>query len=135
MRLLRSSVLPPDLDLSRWDELADCLRANKGRLGDLGGGNHFLAALAPYDDGPLHFLIHTGSRSESGHVDALIDSPSEFDREFQRIGDGQRDRLAGEHQQHGGDDANLELDFAFRPQHRQEAPQGREAAARFGERK
>ena len=47
MRLLRSSVSPNDLDLARWDELADRLRANKGRLGDLGGGNHFLDAMAP----------------------------------------------------------------------------------------
>ena len=85
MRLLRSAVSPADLDHKCWDELADRLRANKGRLGDLGGGNHFLDALAPYNDGPLHFLIHTGSRSESGHVDALIDSPGEFDREFQRV--------------------------------------------------
>src|SRR5205823_9832791 len=50
MRLLRSSVSPTDINLARWDELADRLRANKGRLGDLGGGNHFLDALAPYDD-------------------------------------------------------------------------------------
>lgn len=85
MRLVRSSVPAGNLHLAVWDELADRLRANKGRLGDLGGGNHFLDALAPYDDGPLHFLIHTGSRSESGHVDALIDSPGEFDREFQRV--------------------------------------------------
>jgi RNA-splicing ligase RtcB len=85
MRLLRSSVTPNDLDLARWDKLADRLRANKGRLGDLGGGNHFLDALAPYDDAPLHFLIHTGSRSESGHVDAFVDRPNDFDREFQRV--------------------------------------------------
>ena len=73
MRLLSSSVPPRDLDRGAWDELAKRLRANKGGLGDLGGGNHFLDALAPYHEGPLHFLIHTGSRSESGHVDALID--------------------------------------------------------------
>lgn len=85
MRLVRSTVSPADLNLARWDELADGLRANKGRLGDLGGGNHFLDALAPYDDGPLHFLIHTGSRNESGHVDALVDNPGEFDQEFQRV--------------------------------------------------
>jgi tRNA-splicing ligase RtcB len=85
MRLLRSSVYPGDLDISGWDKLADCLRANKGRLGDLGGGNHFLDALAPYDDGPLYFLIHTGSRNESGHVDGFVERPSEFDREFQRV--------------------------------------------------
>lgn len=65
--------------------MADILRGNKGGLGDLGGGNHFLDALEPYDDGPLHFLIHTGSRNESGHVDALVDSPDRFDKEFDRV--------------------------------------------------
>ena len=85
MRLLRSSVSSANLDLAHWDELADCLRANKGRLGDLGGGNHFLDALVPYDNGPLHFLIHTGSRSESGHVDEFVEDPGEFDRQFQRV--------------------------------------------------
>jgi RNA-splicing ligase RtcB len=99
MRLLCSSVLPADLDLARWDELADRLRANKGRLGDLGGGNHFLDALAPYDDGPLHFLIHTGSRSESGHVDALIDNPGEFDREFHRVVQWATDNRAKIHEE------------------------------------
>ena len=85
MRLLRASLAPAELELRRWDRLANRLRANKDRLGDLGGGNHFLDALAPYDDGPVHFLVHTGSRSESGHVDALVEKPAEFDREFQRV--------------------------------------------------
>ncbi|HVM47017.1 MAG TPA: RtcB family protein [Candidatus Acidoferrum sp.] len=99
MRLLRSSVSPADLNLARWDELADRLRANKGQLGDLGGGNHFLDALVPYGDGPLHFLIHTGSRSESGHVDALIDKPGEFDREFQRVVQWATDNRAKIHEE------------------------------------
>src|SRR4030095_5229698 len=60
MRLVRSTLTSEDVPPQLWDELADRLRANKGRLGDLGGGNHFLDALAPYDDGPVHFLIHTG---------------------------------------------------------------------------
>ena len=85
MRLLRSTLTTEDVTQHRWDELADRLRANKGRLGDLGGGNHFLDALAPYDDGPVHFLIHTGSRDESGHVDALTDQPPRFDKEFDRV--------------------------------------------------
>ena len=84
MRLLRSELAPAELDLARWDRLADMLRSNKGGLGDLGGGNHFLDALEPFDDGPLHFLIHTGSRNESGHVDAYIDMPEQFDQEFNR---------------------------------------------------
>ena len=85
MRLMRSSLTADDLTSSRWDELADRLRANKGRLGDLGGGNHFLDAIQPYDDGPVHFLIHTGSRDESGHVDAFTEEPAKFDMEFNRV--------------------------------------------------
>ena len=85
MRLLRSEMAPSELNADRWNAVADILRRNKGRLGDLGGGNHFLDALEPYDDGPLHFLIHTGSRNESGHVDDLIDRPGDFDREFARV--------------------------------------------------
>ena len=85
MRLVRSTVQAGDLDLARWNKVADFLRANKGGLGDLGGGNHFLDAIVPYDDGPLHFLIHTGSRKESGHVDNLIDVADSFDREFDRV--------------------------------------------------
>jgi RNA-splicing ligase RtcB len=85
MRLVKSTVAANDLDLDRWNRVADHLRSNKGNLGDLGGGNHFLDALAPYDDGPLYFLIHTGSRNESGHVDAFVDSAIEFDKEFDRV--------------------------------------------------
>src|SRR6266481_21951 len=40
MRLVRSSLAKKDLTLERWDQLANRLRANKGSLGDLGGGNH-----------------------------------------------------------------------------------------------
>lgn len=85
MRLVRSSVAVEDLDQARWNAVADLLRANKGGLGDLGGGNHFLDALAPYGDGPLHFLIHTGSRSESGHVDAMVERPADFDEVFGQV--------------------------------------------------
>lgn len=99
MRLVRSGMSPRDLGPGQWDALADRLRSNKGRLGDLGGGNHFLDALAPYDDGPLHFLIHTGSRDESGHVDALIDSPREFDREFRRVVQWANDNRASIHEE------------------------------------
>ena len=85
MRLVRSNIPAGELDGKRWNAVADLLRANKGGLGDLGGGNHFLDALAPYDDGPLYFLIHTGSRSESGHVDALVERPEEFDKKFGQV--------------------------------------------------
>lgn len=85
MRFVRSSVAANDLTLELWDQLANRLRANKGTLGDLGGGNHFLDALAPYDDGPLHFLVHTGSRNESGLVDQFVDDADAFDREFARV--------------------------------------------------
>ncbi len=85
MRLLRSQVEIGSFDRARWNAVADRLRANKGTLGDLGGGNHFLDAIAPYSDGPIHFLIHTGSRNESGHVDNLVDRPAEFDSTFDRV--------------------------------------------------
>ncbi len=85
MRLLRSSLSISDLDVDAWNRVADHLRDNKGRLGDLGGGNHFLDALLPYEDGPINFLIHTGSRNESGHVDALVDRPSDFDKTFDKV--------------------------------------------------
>lgn len=87
MRLLQSEIAPAEFDMERWDRIADILRGNKGGLGDLGGGNHFLDALEPYDDGPVHFLIHTGSRNESGHVDEFVDKPDRFDKEFDRVVD------------------------------------------------
>jgi len=86
MRLLRSDMLTADLTPAIWNAIADDLRANKGRLGDLGGGNHFLDAVVPVDrPGPVHVLIHTGSREESGLVDDLVDQPARFDQEFARI--------------------------------------------------
>jgi tRNA-splicing ligase RtcB len=106
MRLVRSTVQLGDLDLARWDTVADSLRANKGGLGDLGGGNHFLDAIVPYDDGPLHFLIHTGSRNESGHVDNLVDSPDSFDKEFERVVNWAADNRAAIHEK---------LDLVFGP--------------------
>jgi RNA-splicing ligase RtcB len=85
MRLLRSELKPTDLTRKAWDAIADRLRENKGKLGDLGGGNHFLDALFPYVGEKVHLLIHTGSRDESGLVDAYIDQPEKFDREFDRV--------------------------------------------------
>ena len=87
MRLLESNVPSADLTQQKWDAVADRLRRNKGGLGDLGGGNHFLDALEPYGGGPLHFLVHTGSRAESGLVDDLIEQPAAFDATFARVVD------------------------------------------------
>jgi RNA-splicing ligase RtcB len=98
MRMLRSSVSPSELNASKWNAVANLLRANKGDLGDLGGGNHFLDALVPYDDGPLYFRIHTGSRNESGLVDAFIDKPSEFDTVFDRVVNWAADNRAAIHE-------------------------------------
>lgn len=98
MRLLRSELSPSDLTTDRWDALAERLRRSKGGLGDLGGGNHFLDALLPYDEGPLHFLVHTGSRAESGHVDAFVDNPERFDREFARVVGWAADNRAAVHE-------------------------------------
>jgi len=82
MRLLRSNF--NEISLEQWNDVADLLKANKGQLGDLGGGNHFLDALLPYSQDRIYFLIHTGSRKESGLVDGYIDRPDEFDEVFQQ---------------------------------------------------
>ena len=85
MRLVRSNLRAVDLTARAWESIADALRQRKGGLGDLGGGNHFLDALVPYNDDRLYVLIHTGSRSESGHVDAFVDNAEAFDAEFKRV--------------------------------------------------
>ena len=54
MRLVRSRLSSDDLSAEAWDGIANTLRKNKGTLGDLGGGNHFLDALAPYKDSDLY---------------------------------------------------------------------------------
>jgi len=85
MRLLKTDMDASLLTQQAWDALAVLLKSSKGKLGDLGGGNHFLDALRSQNDGKLYFLIHTGSRKESGLVDDLVDQPALFDREFCRI--------------------------------------------------
>lgn len=99
MRLIRSNLSAEGLTLERWDALADRLRANKGKLGDLGGGNHFLDALVPYDGQALHFLVHTGSRSESGLVDEHVNDPQRFDQEFERVVDWAEQNRAAIHKE------------------------------------
>ena len=39
----------------------------------------------PYDEDQLYFLIHTGSRKESGIVDNLVNYAGKFDAEFERV--------------------------------------------------
>jgi RNA-splicing ligase RtcB len=85
MRLVRSRLFSDELSAAAWHGLANALRKNKGFLGDLGGGNHFVDALAPYEGSHLHLLIHTGSRLESGLVDGYVDHATAFDQEFSRI--------------------------------------------------
>jgi len=77
-----------------WTEVARRLKKDRGGLGDLGGGNHFLDALQSQSTGQLYILIHTGSRKESGLVDDLVDQPAKFDSEFERIVDWARKNRA-----------------------------------------
>jgi len=60
MSVVRSTVDAHDLDAARWNKVADSLRAGKGGLGDLGGGNHFLDAIVPYDDDQFIFSFTLG---------------------------------------------------------------------------
>ncbi|NQY06727.1 MAG: RtcB family protein [Flavobacteriaceae bacterium] len=82
MLLAKSKLKWSDFSKSTWDAIYHDLKNNKGKLGDLGSGNHFLDALRSYEDESLYSLIHTGSRNESKLVDHLIDQPKAFDRKF-----------------------------------------------------
>jgi tRNA-splicing ligase RtcB len=91
MQLLESTRSFDDFRESDWDALGRSLLKYKGGLGDLGGGNHFLDAIVSYKTGRLFFLVHTGSRLESGLLDDFVDQPATFDREYKRITGWARD--------------------------------------------
>jgi len=85
MLLGKSLVKTQDFDRALWDQIYKDLKANRGKLGDLGSGNHFLNAYESYSNDLIYFLIHTGSREESVFVEPLVDSPERFDAEFIRV--------------------------------------------------
>lgn len=87
MQLIKSAVSHDDFKKSEnsWEHLANELRNNRGKLGDLGGGNHFVDAIASARDGAVYFLIHTGSRRESARLDRLVRSPHQFDAKYSEI--------------------------------------------------
>jgi RNA-splicing ligase RtcB len=87
MRLLRSDQEASSLTLDLWTRVAERLEKEKGGLGDLGRGNHFVDALRSRASGQLCVLIHTGSRKQSGLVDDLVGQPAKFDKEFDRVVD------------------------------------------------
>lgn len=87
MLLAKSRLSSTDFDRNLWDAIYADLKKNKGKLGDLGSGNHFLDAIVSYEDDALYFLIHTGSRNESKLVDHLIDQPARFDATFLEVCD------------------------------------------------
>jgi hypothetical protein len=88
MQLLRSDISLSEFSSSSakvWSDVGRAIQRNKGKLGDLGGGNHFLDALASYHDDRVYFLIHTGSRLESGLVDEFVGRPSQFEKKFGEV--------------------------------------------------
>ncbi|MFA8434497.1 MAG: RtcB family protein [Marinifilaceae bacterium] len=85
MLLVKSTYCPKDFSKATWDKIYYELRNKKGKLGDLGSGNHFLDALVTEGENYLYFLIHTGSRTESKIVDHLTDRPDEFDQKFGEV--------------------------------------------------
>ncbi len=91
MLLCEANISKSDFKKSDWDKIYFDIQANKGKLGDLGSGNHFLDALESYTDDKISFLIHTGSRNESKLVDDLIESPKKFDSKFQDVCDWAKD--------------------------------------------
>ena len=91
MLLCETDLSPSEFKPELWDDIHADLKANKGKLGDLGSGNHFLDALESYTDNKLYFLIHTGSRNESKLVDDLVDKPALFDSRFFEVCDWAKD--------------------------------------------
>lgn len=89
MQLLKSDLFEEEFrsNLTEWDKLGERLSKNKGKLGDLGGGNHFIDAISCHETSRVYFLIHTGSRDESKLVDHLVDKPKEFESKFIKIVD------------------------------------------------
>mgnify|MGYP006273680595 CR=1 FL=1 len=96
MRLVQTDGSADDLSQRAWNQLADRLHAEKGGLGDLGGGNHFVDALRA-SSGRLFLLIHTGSRHTSQAVEDLVDTPRTFDAEFDRVVQWAADNRAAIH--------------------------------------
>lgn len=87
IQLLRSDLSLEELqtdNYARWDSIVKVLRKNKGTLGDLGSGNHFLDA-AIDENGRVYFAIHTGSRDESPKATELINQPEAFDATYTQI--------------------------------------------------
>ncbi len=82
MLLCEANITKSEFKKEKWDRIYYDIQANKGKLGDLGSGNHFLDAIESYTDDKISFLIHTGSRNESKLVDHLIDTPNKFDTKF-----------------------------------------------------
>ncbi|HOR00308.1 MAG TPA: RtcB family protein [Anaerolineae bacterium] len=85
MLLLRSAMCVDEFKRAEWDALYHELKANKGGLGNLGSGNHFLDALQSYADDLVYFLVHTGSRDETRTVEPLVDMPDRFDAQFAAV--------------------------------------------------
>jgi len=85
IRLVKSTLSKVALNKEKWAQVYYLLRENKGKLGDLGGGNHFLNAVTN-KKGELFFLIHTGSRDESTELDNFINLEDNlFEKEYSRI--------------------------------------------------
>lgn len=87
MLLAKSPLHYSEFDRDIWNDIFFDLKRNKGKLGDLGSGNHFLDAIKSKKDESLYFLIHTGSRNESRLVDDLVNEPNKFDDKFQSVCD------------------------------------------------
>ena len=85
MLLLDSAIRHDQFSRQAWDAVGADLIRNKGGLGDLGGGNHFVDAMVSASTGMVSFLIHTGSRNESGHVEEYTSIPGKFEAKFEEV--------------------------------------------------
>ena len=65
-----------------WYDVGMLLKENKGKLGEIGSGNHFCDSFISINSQELYFAIHTGSRLEGEDLKNYIDNPKLFDQRY-----------------------------------------------------
>lgn len=83
MQLVKSRLTWDEFDdsLDKWDKVMGRIKANKGSVGDLGSGNHFLDAMVD-DHEQVYFVVHTGSRKKTKEVARVVDDLSKFESRY-----------------------------------------------------
>ncbi len=86
MQVIRPKLTWEEFDKTgkgRWANMLKTLATTKGKLGDLGSGNHFIDAVVDSGGEQMYFVIHTGSRDQGQIASRLVNIPHAFDEAYQ----------------------------------------------------